>query len=78
MPDRHQALYSSEERAVIDVYKEEYLKTTSPDDRKRLAQTKILPAIFNYWSQKEIDITDPTARTKVGTFGIGIGIGISP
>jgi hypothetical protein len=74
MPDRHQPLYSTEERAVIDVYKQDYLTAASPEERKQLAQTKILPAIFNYWARKGIEITDPTPRTKVCEFRIGIGV----
>ena len=74
MPDCHQPLYSAEEHAVIDIHKQEYLSAASPEDRKQLAQTKILPAIFNYWGQKEIDITNPTPQTKVCACGIGISI----
>ena len=74
MPDCHQPLYSTEECAVIDIYEQEYLSAASPADRRRLAQMKILPAIFNYWGQKGIDITDPTPQTKVCACSISIGI----
>jgi len=71
MPDRRQPLYNSEERAVINVYKEEYLKAASAQERKQLTQNKILPALFNYWSEKGIDLSDPRPRTKVCLVGIG-------
>ena len=75
MAERRQRLYSSEERAVIDVHKAEYLKTTSAKERQQLAQAKILPAIFNFWIKiKGIKIVDVTPRTKVCPVGIGIGI----
>ena len=74
MPDCHQPLCSTEERTVIDIYKQEYLSAASAEDRRQLAQMKILPAIFNYWGQKGLDITDPTPQTKVHACSISIGI----
>ena len=72
MPDRHQLLYTSEERAVLDAYKTQYRETTSSQERKQLAQTTIFPAIFNYWAGQGIEIADPTPRMKV--CGISTGI----
>ena len=71
MPDRRQPLYNSEERAVIDVHKEEYLNAASAQERKQVAQNKVLPALFNYWSGKGLDLSDPRPRTKVCMVGIG-------
>ena len=71
MPDRRRPLYSPEERAIIDVHKEEYLNAASALEKKQLAQNKIFPAIFNHWERKGIDLSDPQPRMKVCMVGIG-------
>ena len=71
MPDRRQPLYSPEERAIIDVHKEEYLNAASALEKKQLAQNKIFPAIFNYWERKGLDLSDRQLRMKVCMIGIG-------
>lgn len=72
-PDRRKTFYSSEERAVIDVYKKEYLEATSAAARKHIAQTQIFPDLFNYWAQKEmVDPDDTQTRAKVFIFSIDI------
>ncbi|KAF8801933.1 hypothetical protein BYT27DRAFT_7113986 [Phlegmacium glaucopus] len=42
-------IYNAQERAVIDVFKAQYLEATSPAERKMIAQVHILPALFNHW-----------------------------
>lgn len=49
-------VYNDEERKVIDPFKEEYMKTTSPAERKALAQGLIFPALFTYWSSIGVDL----------------------
>ncbi|KAF8799628.1 hypothetical protein BYT27DRAFT_7263714 [Phlegmacium glaucopus] len=41
--------YNTQERAAIDVFKDQYLEATSPATRKTIAQLHIFPALFNYW-----------------------------
>ena len=43
-------VYNAEERAVIDVFKTQYMAATTPTARKTIAQVHILPAIFNFWA----------------------------
>jgi hypothetical protein len=65
---RHQH-YTDEERAVLNGYKDQYIKETTPDGRKQLARSTIFPAIFNYWSSRGILITTNAEigrRSKVG------------
>jgi hypothetical protein len=49
--------YNQDERRVIDEFKEEYMKTTTPAERKTISQVKIFPAIFEYWSKIGVDLT---------------------
>ena len=42
--------YTPKEREVIRVYKEEYREQTSKELRGLVFRTKILPDIFNYWT----------------------------
>ena len=51
---RHQR-YTDEERAILNGYKDKYISETTPEGRKQLARSTILPAIFNYWSQQGMD-----------------------
>lgn len=44
-----QTFYSAAERAVINPFRIEYLKTTTPTERKHIATNKILPALFDFW-----------------------------
>ncbi len=68
--DRRQPLYGTDERAVIDIHKAQYLKASSPAERKQIAKN-VLAALFNHWSEKGINITDHDDRTKVFAFAIG-------
>lgn len=45
----NQMFYSAAERAVINPFRIEYLKTTTPTERKHIATNKILPALFDFW-----------------------------
>jgi hypothetical protein len=73
--DRRQALYNAEERAVIDAHKDDYLKATSPPERKTIAQN-LLADIFNHWTEKGIDLSNRTERQQVCWIGIGTYLGI--
>ncbi len=53
----HQTFYSVGERAVINPFRVEYLKQILPAERKHIATTKILPALFDYW--ESINPDDP-------------------
>lgn len=46
---RSTRVYNAAERAVIDVFKTQYMAATTPTARKTIAQVHILPALFNYW-----------------------------
>lgn len=59
---RRQA-YNEGERLVIDKFKEEYMKSTTPTERKTIAQVKIFPAIFEYWSSIGVDL-NPVEQDK--------------
>jgi hypothetical protein len=50
-------IYNAQERNQIDPYKDDYLKTTSPGERKALAKGKIFPTLFTYWSSIGVDLT---------------------
>jgi hypothetical protein len=61
-------IYNAQERAAIDVFKNQYLEATSPAARKTIAQAHIFPALFNYWISvgKVIDDKEMNLRTVVG------------
>jgi len=42
-------VYNKQERAAIDVFKDKYMKATTPEARKTIAQLHIFPALFNHW-----------------------------
>ena len=48
---RKGALYTPEERSVINIFKEEYRMQTSAEHCGHIFQSKILPAIFDYWEK---------------------------
>jgi len=64
---RRRSKYSVQERAILNAHKDNYKKQTTPAGRMQVAQTDILPAIFNYWSSQGIEFTDGEieGRTKV-------------
>lgn len=49
-------VYNDEERAVINPFKTEYMETTTPGQRKAIAQGQIFPALFTYWSSIGVDL----------------------
>jgi hypothetical protein len=53
-------VYDKKEREIIDPFKEDYLKATSPAGRKRIALS-LLPKLFQYWS----DIGKPVPDEKM-------------
>jgi hypothetical protein len=50
-------VYNPQEREVIDKFKARYMMTTSPAERKNLAQGEIFPAVFDHWSKTGVDLT---------------------
>ena len=68
MPLLHHQRYNDKECAVLNVYKEQYIKETTADGRKQLARSTIFPAIFNYWLRQGISIminAEIARRSKV-------------
>lgn len=57
---QQQVIFSASERAIINPFRPDYLNSTSPAQRKHIAITKILPALFTYWD--EIDPNDPRIK----------------
>ena len=55
------------ERKVIDPFKEQYMNTTSPAERRALAQADIFPKLFTYWSSIGINLNsdEMNLRTEV-------------
>ena len=53
IPDRRKCQYNAQELVVIRPFKDEYLAAEPASAQKIIAQTKICPALFNYW--EEID-----------------------
>lgn len=64
---RRPSKYSVQERAILNSHKDHYKQQTTPAGRMHVAQTDILPAIFNYWSSQGVEFTDGEIerRTKV-------------
>ena len=56
-------VYNEEERKVINPFKEAYMKTENPAQRKEIAQIDIFPALFTYWSSVGEDLS-PDATNK--------------
>ena len=55
--------YNEGERFVIDKFKEQYMQSTTPSQRKNIAQAMIFPAIFDYWSSIGVDL-NPVEQDK--------------
>lgn len=60
-------VYTEEERKVIDPFKTSYMETTTPAERKSIAQVDIFPALFTYWSSIGVDLNadETNRRTEV-------------
>ena len=54
---RKKCRYTEDEKKVIEIYKEEYRKTTSTAERHILIRNHILVDIFNFWYDKGIVTT---------------------
>ena len=77
---RRPSKYSVQERAILNTHKDNYKKQTTPAGRMHVAQTDILPAIFNYWSSQGVEFSDGEieGRTKVNhCFPVGCAIGLT-
>lgn len=59
--------YNEAERNVINPFKVDYMKTTTPAERKAIAQIEIFPALFTYWSSIGLVISpaEQDRRTEV-------------
>lgn len=66
-PNERQRTYNLYERKVIDPFKERYMNTTTPAERRTLAQAHIFPDLFTYWSSIGIDLNsdERNERTNV-------------
>ena len=57
-------VYNEEERKVMDPFKEAYMKTVTPAERKSIAQIDIFPALFTYWSSIGEDLSSEATDKK--------------
>ena len=72
---RKDSRYSTDEKKVLEKYKHEYRKTTTPEERYDLLRNRILVDIFNYWYEKgevtpEIGEIALSERIRVTKFNI--------
>jgi hypothetical protein len=67
IPNERPRTYDKKEREVIDPFKERYMNTTTPAERRSLAQGHIFPELFTYWSSIGIDLNpdEMNKRTDV-------------
>jgi hypothetical protein len=61
---RHRRVYNKEERKVMNPFKADYLKTTTPAQRKAMAKGDIFPALFTYWSSCGVNLTTDEMDTR--------------
>lgn len=61
---RKDSRYSIAERAIIGVYKTEYREQTTKEFRGQVMTEKILPAIFNYWTEQRGGQIIPEEESK--------------
>jgi hypothetical protein len=57
MAPRTHRVYNQYERAVMNPFKADFMKTTTPSERKQIAGRDIFPALFNYWSSSGLHFT---------------------
>lgn len=59
--------YTRNERAIIDPFKEQYMKTTTLQERQHVAMNLIYKQLFVYWTQNDgmIDADDAKVRGEV-------------
>ena len=43
---------------MMDPFKAQYMNTTTPAQRKTIAQSQLFPALFTYWSSQRVDLND--------------------
>ena len=61
---KHVRVYTDQERAVIEPFKEDYYNAKTPKERKILAQLYILPDLFNYWDSLGLDISEEEKKIR--------------
>ena len=61
---RLRRIYDDQERAVIDPFKPDYLKATTPTGRKTIAQVHIFPALFNHWASRGVELNTKEMQTR--------------
>jgi hypothetical protein len=67
---KRRRIYNEKERAVMNPFKADFMKTTTPQERKQMAADLILPALFTYWSSCRMVFTpdEIDRRTEVSIF----------
>jgi hypothetical protein len=71
---RHPCQYTAEERKVFQRYKEEYRSQTTKERRGYIFKTKILPDLFNYWTDDgAMTLSDEEAAKRVKVCGLDEG-----
>ncbi|KAH9481967.1 hypothetical protein JR316_0006497 [Psilocybe cubensis] len=63
--DRNARAYNKEERALLDAYKEEYLKTSTPKERGDIVRTRMLKALTTHWDKHGIKYDPQKAQTDL-------------
>lgn len=60
-------VYNTQERQVIDAFKDSYMQASTPAVRTWIAKNQIWPAIFKYWTDNGdvIDDSELQKRTVV-------------
>jgi hypothetical protein len=60
-------VYNTQEREVIDPFRDQYMDAGSPAARKTIAMIHIFPALFNYWASigKVFDDRELALRSTV-------------
>lgn len=62
---RKECSYTTEERAILAKYKEEYLATTSHQQRDQLLRGEVFCDMFNYWHGRDgVDLTEEETSTR--------------
>jgi hypothetical protein len=58
-------VYNEQERKAIDPFKDAYMKTETPAERKAIAQIDIFPALFTYWSSIGDDLNTEETKKRI-------------
>lgn len=59
---RKNSFLTTEEKAIIDKYKDQYRNMTKTEDRCNLLRNHILVDIFNFWYEKGVISADISAE----------------